>query len=101
MTKENLNKAKEELFNKVYETMDYANYDDYWHNVVKAVGKRGIDTMKDIIMVSDIPFYNKTRFKYLSLDEDTDVIYNFMRLMIVEYVLTDNYIRIPSILEML
>lgn len=94
MTNEKLNKAKEELFNKVYETADNAiYYDDYWNDVVKAVGKRGIDTMKDIIMVSDIPF------KYLSLEEDTDVIYIFMRLMMLEYVLTEDYTYIPSILE--
>lgn len=95
MTNEELNEAKEELFRKVNDAAYNAiYYEDFWNDVVKAVGKRGFDTMKDIIMNSDIPF------KYQSLEEDTDVIYNFMRLMIVEYVLTEDYIYIPSILEL-
>ncbi len=94
MTKENLEEIKQKLFDKVNDAAYNAiYYEDFWNDVVKAVGKRGIDTMKDIIMVSDIPF------KYLSLEGDTDVISNFMRLMIVEYVLTGDYTYIPALLE--
>ena len=86
---------KETLFAMVNDTVKIRSHKDYWDAIPKVVGKEGIQAMKEIILESKYPFSN------LYLEEDVSIIYNFMRLMVLEYTLTDSYTYIPSLLEQL